>query len=221
MVRALTRVAVFGDVHGNLPALEEFVASTRSEVDSYVCLGDIVGYGPWSNECVDLTLSLPGVLAVQGNHERLYLGWDRVEDESALVQSFVLASRRGFARHDLIAGLPRELSIDDVTFTHTIGRLRVYPDTEMDVEGKWVLGHSHHQFRTVTPSGWVVNPGSLGQNRAYIDSMQYAIWDRGSDVFEFFDVPSDIDVVIHEMESAHYPEECVRYYRDKPRKYAP
>ena len=46
-------VTVFGDVHGNLPALEKLFAIETSATDLFVCHGDLVNYGPWSNECVD------------------------------------------------------------------------------------------------------------------------------------------------------------------------
>jgi len=46
------RISVFSDIHSNLEALTAFInhASTKN-IDRYVCLGDIVGYGanPGSN----------------------------------------------------------------------------------------------------------------------------------------------------------------------------
>ena len=68
------RLAIFSDVHGNLPALELFVADTERVVDGYVCLGDVVNYGPWSDECVELVCSLPNIIYLEGNHERMFLG---------------------------------------------------------------------------------------------------------------------------------------------------
>ena len=61
------RVAVFSDVHGNLPALEVFVKSTRGQVDMYVCLGDVVDYGPWNDECLEMTMGLPNIVLLEGN----------------------------------------------------------------------------------------------------------------------------------------------------------
>ena len=67
------RTAIYSDVHGNLPAFEVFVELTNKEVDVYLNLGDLVNYGPWSNECVDLALSLPTIGNILGNHEELFL----------------------------------------------------------------------------------------------------------------------------------------------------
>lgn len=64
------RLAIFSDIHGNLEALEAFVAhAAQQHIDRYMCLGDIVGYGANPNECIDLIRSLPKINLVLGNHD--------------------------------------------------------------------------------------------------------------------------------------------------------
>jgi predicted phosphodiesterase len=47
-------IALFSDIHSNLPALESFFEDLDSrEVDSVYCLGDLVGYNIWPNEVID------------------------------------------------------------------------------------------------------------------------------------------------------------------------
>lgn len=87
------RVAIFGDVHGNLIALEKFVQSTRGAVDTYMCLGDVVNYGPWNDECLEIICQLPAITVLEGNHERLFKGMDDVSNEIPLVQDFYRCSR--------------------------------------------------------------------------------------------------------------------------------
>jgi predicted phosphodiesterase len=49
------RIALFSDVHANLPALKAVLASIDAHnPDQLFCLGDLVGYAPWPNEVVDL-----------------------------------------------------------------------------------------------------------------------------------------------------------------------
>ena len=49
------RIALFSDVHANLPALQAVLASIDAhDPDHLFCLGDLVGYAPWPNEVVDL-----------------------------------------------------------------------------------------------------------------------------------------------------------------------
>lgn len=49
------KIAVISDIHGNLPALEAVLEVIHKQsVDKIICLGDIVGKGPSSNEVIDI-----------------------------------------------------------------------------------------------------------------------------------------------------------------------
>jgi diadenosine tetraphosphatase ApaH/serine/threonine PP2A family protein phosphatase len=61
------RYAVVSDVHGNLDALEAAFATIRED-DALLCLGDIVGYGPQPNECVE-RIRARATATVLGNHD--------------------------------------------------------------------------------------------------------------------------------------------------------
>jgi len=68
------RLGVIADVHGNLPALEAALAAmSRAGVDSFACLGDLVGYGPFPEECVERVAALRP-FAVAGNHDLVAVG---------------------------------------------------------------------------------------------------------------------------------------------------
>jgi diadenosine tetraphosphatase ApaH/serine/threonine PP2A family protein phosphatase len=68
------RYAVFSDVHANIEALEAVLAdAARRSPDAYLCLGDVVGYGPDPNACVDRVRRL-GAAAIAGNHDRGAVG---------------------------------------------------------------------------------------------------------------------------------------------------
>jgi len=66
------RCLVVSDIHSNLEAFE-VVLSHAGPVDCTWCLGDIVGYGPDPNACVELLRSTPH-LCVAGNHDWAALG---------------------------------------------------------------------------------------------------------------------------------------------------
>jgi predicted phosphodiesterase len=61
------RYAVVSDVHGNLDALEAAFDLMRDD-DALLCLGDIVGYGPQPNECVE-RIRARATATVLGNHD--------------------------------------------------------------------------------------------------------------------------------------------------------
>ena len=63
------RLAVLSDIHGNLDAFQEVLADIEQVgVDHIFCLGDMVGYGPEPEECLELVREreIPCIL---GNHE--------------------------------------------------------------------------------------------------------------------------------------------------------
>jgi len=72
------RIAVFSDVHSNLPALEAVLADVAAAgVNDRYCLGDVVGYGPWPNETLEL-LQREDIPIVMGNYDD-GTGYDRDE----------------------------------------------------------------------------------------------------------------------------------------------
>lgn len=66
------RRLVVSDIHSNLEAFQA-VLDDAGPVDEVWCLGDVVGYGPDPNGCVDLLRSLPH-LCIAGNHDWATLG---------------------------------------------------------------------------------------------------------------------------------------------------
>ncbi len=67
------KVAIFSDIHGNQEALESILASIeKTDFDEIICLGDVIGLGPNSKECLDLIMKY-NIKLVLGNHERYYL----------------------------------------------------------------------------------------------------------------------------------------------------
>lgn len=61
--------AIISDIHGNYDALVEvFKDLDRRNVSEVICLGDIVGYGPEPEKCVDLVASRCR-FTVCGNHD--------------------------------------------------------------------------------------------------------------------------------------------------------
>lgn len=49
------KIALFSDIHANLPALEAFFEDLeKHQPDATYCLGDLVGYNIWPNEVINL-----------------------------------------------------------------------------------------------------------------------------------------------------------------------
>ena len=169
------RYGVISDVHANLPALEAVLeALERLGVDAYACAGDLVGYGPQPNECVDVVSRL-GAACVAGNHDLIALGelseerCERVARESLQWTRAALDA----ATRDYLAGLPRRLelpggvvvshgSLDDpqeyvLRPDQAAGQLRRLAELHPEA-GILVLGHTHRALASTgigTASGRV------------------------------------------------------------------
>lgn len=78
--------AVISDIHGNLEALQAVLAEIdRRQITRVLCLGDVVGYGPDPETCVDQVMARCD-LYLCGNHEHAMLhgafGYNRMARES-------------------------------------------------------------------------------------------------------------------------------------------
>jgi putative phosphoesterase len=63
------KIALFSDIHANLPALEAFFASIdQQKPDSIYCLGDLVGYNTWPNEVIN-EIRKRGIPTIAGNYD--------------------------------------------------------------------------------------------------------------------------------------------------------
>jgi putative phosphoesterase len=64
------RIALFSDIHANLPALEAcFKSIEEQKPDAIYCLGDLVGYNVWPNEVIN-EIRKRGIPTIAGNYDQ-------------------------------------------------------------------------------------------------------------------------------------------------------
>lgn len=181
-------IALFSDVHGNLPALEAVLGDigTREPGEIY-CLGDSVGYGADPNGVIDL-LRASRVQSILGNYDE-GVAWEtgdcgcfypdaaakRVGEASyAFTVAAVTAERKAFLRT-----LPRELHValadKKVHLVHgSPRRINEYLLRDRDertflrlseIENDDVLafGHTHDPWYRIYGKVLFVNVGSAGR----------------------------------------------------------
>lgn len=69
-------IGIFSDVHSNLEAMttvREAYAEDERDIDMYVCLGDVVGYGANPNECCEIVREIAEI-TILGNHDAAVCG---------------------------------------------------------------------------------------------------------------------------------------------------
>ena len=74
----MSKIALFSDIHSNLPALEAFFKDLeKSKPDTIYCLGDLVGYNLWPNEVIN-EIRKRGIPTIAGNYD---FGVGRTSDD--------------------------------------------------------------------------------------------------------------------------------------------
>jgi diadenosine tetraphosphatase ApaH/serine/threonine PP2A family protein phosphatase len=196
-------LAVFYDIHANLPALEAAVTDARAKgATSFFLGGDYVGFGPFPLETLALLEALRPATWIRGNGER----WlreppvDRPEIVEGVKQMGELFSE---AEVERLYRLPERAEVDGVVYVHGCWHTDVdsfgaepHETDELRVGtlmGRTlVFGHSHLQFRRPGPKdNELVNPGSVGMPLDGDTRAAWASWD-GSD-FTFHRIEYDIE----------------------------
>lgn len=113
------RILVISDIHANLTALEKVLEDAGS-VDAVWCLGDIVGYGPDPNECVDRIRQLPGLVCILGNHDAAAL--DQIDSDTfnPEARQAIQWTQKELSTASLafLRSLPETRRLDQVTLVH-------------------------------------------------------------------------------------------------------
>ena len=114
------RILVLSDIHANYTALEA-VVKDAGPIDEAWCLGDVVGYGPDPNACVEELRELPMLTCLLGNHDVAAIG-------KMAIESFNGDARRSLDWHkkvispsncDFLSTLPENPKVrGNVTLVH-------------------------------------------------------------------------------------------------------
>lgn len=213
------RVTVFGDVHGNLVALEQFLKIEQSETDLFVSHGDIVNYGPWTNECISLVKVLNNCIPLKGNHEHYFIDglYDGKNEVAKAFFEFCYVKFDKTYISDLV-NYKEQFVLSNFIIQHTIGNQYIFEDTNIDtihIESDYIIGHSHQQYERQKNLFKLYNTGSLGQNRSLLNVSCYLKIDTEKRTVELKNFIHDIDKVIKQMQAEKYPSICIEYYKSK------
>lgn len=119
------RRAIISDIHGNLEALQTVLKDIESQnCEQIICLGDIIGYGPDPQACVDIVEGFDA--CILGNHDLAAL-FDP-EGFSNAAEQAILWTRKQieagdtpeacFKRLSFLAHMPRTRREGDIMFVH-------------------------------------------------------------------------------------------------------
>jgi len=112
---------IFGDIHGNLEALEAVLEDARRQkADAYVCLGDIVGYGANPSECIAAVRQVTDK-TVAGNHDWAAVGRTDIEYFNLFAREAVLWTQAHLSEAEkaFLSRLPLTIEVDRFTVVHS------------------------------------------------------------------------------------------------------
>ncbi len=229
------RALVISDIHANATALQA-VLKAAGEVEAVWCLGDVVGYGPDPNECIDLLKEISNLTCLLGNHDAAALGslplegfnieartsieWLRQQltpESSAFLRS--LGSRAEVNGITLVHASPRQPMLEYLLDTYSAAENFAFFDTDY-----CFVGHTHvpvlfslvdHTVRLEIPlpntpmtlePRCIANPGSVGQPRDRDPRAAYVLFDDETSRWNYYRVEYDVEEVQRRMRLAHLPE---------------
>ncbi len=115
------RLMIFSDIHGNIEALKSILKdAAKRDIHRRICLGDLVGYGPYPNECIHLLRSLKNCRCIAGNHDVAVLWETSPYGMSPAAKEAVLwtMDQLNDENKAYLAALPDRLDLADMTFVH-------------------------------------------------------------------------------------------------------
>ena len=114
------KYAIISDIHANLTALEGVIADARSHgVERFVCLGDVVGYGPMPAETLALVRKTC-YATIAGNHDDAVSGRGDASTFIDLAKDAVERHRAALSEEDVawLRSLPYVCDIEGAVGAH-------------------------------------------------------------------------------------------------------
>ncbi len=182
------KIAVLGDIHGNIEALKvAYEAALAEKVDRVFHLGDLGGYAPFVNEVVDFLIEHK-IEGVQGNyddavaHDREHCGckYETALQAEMADLSFAWTKKHSSGRSkEYMKNLPFELSLSEhdrkiLLFHATPLKNNLYwfedrPEKffremaeKIDAD-IMIYGHTHKSYRRDLDNKVFINAGSVGK----------------------------------------------------------
>lgn len=118
---------IISDIHANLTALEA-VLSNVGEFDGAWCLGDLVGYGPDPDECINRIRQLPNLICLIGNHDAAVLSQIDTDAFNPEARQTITWTQNVISPDniDFLKSLADKIRIDEVTLAHGSPRQPVW-----------------------------------------------------------------------------------------------
>lgn len=222
-------IAVISDIHGNIFALEAVLEDTKNRnVDTIICLGDLVGYGPFPNEVIEL-IRKENILVIMGNYDAAVVFNDiKYIQDNELNRNFALpwsVNEVNENNKKYLKRLPEDIIVVDkgkvMTFVHGSTRsineyLKEDSKEAEDVMNEYdgdilVCAHTHLPYMKKYGEKLLINDGSVGKPKIGRPNATYGILTCVNDTIDFdtIEIPYEYEKTIKAMEERNFPKEII------------
>jgi predicted phosphodiesterase len=234
-------VTIFGDIHGNLPALQAVFADMDARnLENRYCLGDLVGYGTSPNEVINIVRQ-HNIPTLMGNYDQ---GVGHSSDDCGCAYTTEKAKQLGNQsiawtnnhvtdeNKAYLRALPSQIPVNlgefNVLLVHGSPRKineylyenrsdaslqRIMDGIEASV---LVCGHTHLPYHKVLSDGQqIINAGSVGKPKDNNPDACYVVLSADGDALsaEFIRVPYDVEKAAQAIEATTMPDEFAAMLR--------
>ena len=231
------KFGILSDIHANLEALDAVIGVLRDKgATRFACCGDIVGYGPDPNLCVETVRRLH-CTCVAGNHDYGAVGMAPIDGFNSVATQSLLWTRGRLTESNRLCLEKLPPTVEEgplfivhsspsapdaweyVLTAHEAGR-----EMERFAGGVCVVGHSHQPLAVERLAGkrarqlrddcfdirpdakYFINAGSVGQPRDGDPRACCVLYDDDKQVMMYLRVPYDIPAVQAKIRADGLPE---------------
>ena len=229
-------LAVLADIHSNFSALKAVISDIElhyPEIKEIYNLGDMVGYGPDPQKCIEEIMSNKLITrTIKGNHDHYVVQasippginpWAEkaihIQIENTSIEHRWQLGNQQTIIYTKHLEFPHEIVLVHGSPQYPLSEY-IYPDTEKQMSlfdfmytsniDILLLGHTHIPFsRTKTANSekelLIINPGSVGQPRDNDPRASYAVIDLINLEVEIIRIEYDVESVTQRMKSIGLP----------------
>jgi len=216
------KYGILADIHGNLEALSACLGYLRGRVQAYLILGDIVGYGPFPNECIETIQNIENSAektVIAGNHDLASIGLIEAGLFNINARDSLLWTKEKLTKEnkEYISGLRPRVDLPVFTMAHGSPRNPIDEYLLHEIEAEENLsyfdtnlcfvGHTHIPFFYCSKSKimkagvpfeinrkekTIINPGAVGQPRDKDARAAFAVYDDKDSTVTIIRLPYNI-----------------------------
>jgi len=229
------KFAILSDLHANLEALQAVLADAKAQAcTNYVCLGDIVGYGPNPHECLEIVRGLDCPV-IMGNHDEYCAADQQLTGFNPMAADGIRWTREKLSADEKawLKGLKYIRRVESFTIVHAtldlperwayvFDKLAAAASLNYQSTPVCFFGHTHipiafiradrgiqgglySKIKIEVARKYFVNVGSIGQPRDRNPKAAYTIYDLVNNVIELRRVEYDLAATQKKIRAAGLP----------------